>query len=291
MKKKGFKTVATTAFSLTILIGLLFPLTKTANAAGPPVSITSCTTISNPGEYRLDADLFAFFETCIRINASQVDLDLNGHTIDGLFIFDESTAGIQVVGVTRVDINGPGVITNFGRGVDFEGVDHSEVKDVTLTLNFQGFVVNRDFITPNLNKLSEKNWFRGNTSTGNFQHGFTLNGASNNYFLNNVSSNNGAQGFLVADGSANQFKSNTANGNVETGINAAGGGEHTVKDNTANGNGIVGIVVPVGSTKNSVKGNTAQSNVSVDLRDDNTNCDQNHWTNNIFNTASQPCIH
>jgi parallel beta-helix repeat (two copies) len=285
MKMRGFKTVATTAFSLTILIGLLFPLTKIGQA-DPPVSINSCQTITTRGHYKLVADLTSF-DTCITVNASHVHLDLNGHTITGPFNFADGPSGIMVVGVTHVDINGPGVITNFGRGVDFEGVDFSEVKDVTSTSNFFGFVVNRD----SNNNLSEKNWFRGNTSTANNQHGFTMNGASDNNFLNNVASNNGALGILIVDGSANQLKSNTTNGNGQVGINAGGAGGHTVNDNTANGNGIVGILLPGGSTGNSVKGNTAQSNVSVDLRDDNANCDNNVWMSNIFTTANQPCIH
>ena len=39
MKREGFKTVAATAFSLAILIALLFPLTETGQA-NPPVSIS-----------------------------------------------------------------------------------------------------------------------------------------------------------------------------------------------------------------------------------------------------------
>ncbi len=58
----------------------------------------------------------------------------------------------------------------------------------------------------------------------------------------------------------------------------------------ASGNGIAGIRLLAGSTGNNVKDNTAQSNNSTDLVDNNANCDNNTWADNIFNTASQSCI-
>ena len=287
--KNRWRTITVMVSSLGILTALLVALPWTGQAA-PPVSINSCTTISTPGHYELVADLTSF-TTCIRITASHVHLKLNGHTITGPFAGVDGTQGIQVVGVTKVDIEGPGVITNFGRGIDFEGVDFSEVKGVTSTGNFHGIVVQRDFVTPNLDNLSEKNWFRGNTSTGNAHHGFTLNGTSENNFVNNTASNNGESGIFLFNGTGNQVKVNTTNGNGTGGIIAVGGGAstgHSITDNTAIGNN-VGIRLENGSTGNSVKGNTAQSN-SLDLRDDNTNCDNNVWMNNIFTSKNQACI-
>src|SRR5262249_9879245 len=152
--------------------------------------------------------------TCITISASNVSLDLNGHSITGPSGGGDGTSGITSAGQTKLTIKGAGVISNFGRGVDFEGVDGSEVRGVTVSGNFFGFVVNRDFVTPNLSNLSEGNLFRFNTATGNAQHGFTINGGSNNSFLNNVASNNGAAGILLAVGTGNQFRFNTAQGNA-----------------------------------------------------------------------------
>ena len=110
--------------------------------------------------------------------------------------------------------------------------------------------------------------------------------------MNNVASNNGAVGILLFAGSGNQVKGNTTNGNGQDGILSGGGVStgHSIKDNTASGNGIAGIRLLAGSTGNNVKGNTAQSNSFVDLADDNPNCDNNVWTNNVFNTASKTCI-
>jgi parallel beta-helix repeat protein len=297
--------IARTAFNLAILAGLLLALPGTGQAS-PPLQINSCTTINTRGHYELVANLTSSV-ACIKITASHVHLKLNGHTItflapppppppaDGPTSDSPATdgpAGILVVGVSHVDIEGPGIITGFGRGVDFEGVDSSEVKGVTSTGNFFGFVVNRDFATPDLNNLSEKNWFRDNISSGNNSHGFTLNGASNNNFINNVASNNLGNRILLFDGNENQLKVNTANGNAGAGIRAEGGGAstgHTLTDNTANGNGF-GIQILGGSTGNSVKGNTALTNLSFDLLDGNATCDNNVWMSNVFNTANQTCI-
>jgi parallel beta-helix repeat protein len=260
------RIIAVTALSSALLAGFLLALPSTGQAAAP-VSISSCTTISTRGHYELVADLTSS-GTCIKITASHVKLKLNGHTITGPSAATVDSSGIQLVAISHVDIEGPGVITNFGIAVDFEGADFSEVKDVTSTGNLFGFVLNRDFVTPNLNNFSEKNLFRGNTSTGNTIAGFTLNGATNNHLINNVASNNTGNGIFIEAGTENQLK-----------------------ENTANGNGVSGIVIADGSTGNSVRGNTAQSNSSaVDLADDNPNCDNNVWLNNVFNTANQTCI-
>ena len=289
MKKRALKKLARAAFGLATLTGLLFVLPQTSQSS-QPISINGCTTINSPGQYRLVADLtFApgpadlpSSSTCITIGASNVDLNLNGHTITGPGGGADGTAGISVTAKTMVDIKGPGVITSFGRGIDFDGVTSSDVKQVTATGNFFGFVVNN----------SQGNLFRENTSTGNNQHGFTLNGAINNGFLNNVASNNGKVGILLFAGSGNQVKGNTTNGNGQDGILSGGGVStgHSIKDNTASGNALFGIRLLAGSTGNNVKGNTAQDNNSTDLVDNNTNCDNNTWADNIFNTSNQSCI-
>jgi parallel beta-helix repeat protein len=219
--------------------------------------------------------------TCITINADNVDLDLNGHTITGLNGGADGTAGISISAKTKVDIKGPGVITGFGRGFDIDGITDSEVKDVTTTGNVYGFVVNN----------STGTWLRGNTSTGNGQHGFTVNGGGDNKFMNNVSSNNGQIGIWLFAGTGDQVRSNTTNSNGRDGIRCGAGGVstgHTIKDNTANGNG--GINLASDASGITVKGNSAQSNILGDLVDAHLNCDNNTWINNTFNTAIPSCI-
>jgi parallel beta-helix repeat protein len=289
MKTRAFKIFASTTINLTVGLVFLLVLPVTSQASHP-IEINSCATITASGDYKLVADLAASGD-CIKVEASKVDLDLNGHTVTGPGQGSDAS-GIIIVNETKVDIRGPGVVTNFSFGINFQGVARSEVKGVTATGNRFGFVVNRDFVTPDLNHLSEQNWFRENTATGNNQHGFTVSGGSNNNFVGNVASNNGGVGIFLFDDTGSQVKANTTNGNGEDGIRAGQGIStgHTIKDNTANGNGVAGVRLLAGSTGNSVKGNTAQSNNVTDLIDENSACDNNTWMHNIFNTANQACI-
>jgi len=289
MKQKRFNSFLEITFASAVLATVLLALPGTSYAT-PPLEISTCTTINTSGSYRLVADLrFApgtadlpNSSTCITISASNVDLKLNGHTITGPAAAD-GTAGISVTGQTNVDIRGAGVISKFGRGIEFIGVTFSQVRGASVDGNFFGFVVLQD---------SNDNLFRGNTSNGNVSTGFTLNGASNNSLINNTANDNGTFGILLFAGLGNQVKGNTTNGNALEGILAGGGTGvgHTIKDNTASNNGLFGIRVPFGSTGNTVTSNTAQSNHFIDLADDNDACDNNTWAHNVFNTSSQTCI-
>ena len=82
----------------------------------------------------------------------------------------------------------------------------------------------------------------------------------------------------------NSFKSNSAFGN---GFGLAIFNDfNLVLSNIAKNNGF-GIFVD--GQNNTIKFNTALNN-SQDLSDDNTNCDNNLWKYNKFNTRNQSCI-
>lgn len=256
-------------FSLLIAVFACVPA-----AADPVVQITQCgTVISQPGHYILANDLFCFDQDGVDIVSDHVDLMLNNHQIQNVF-FDFFANGISVgVGVpsgnSHVHIIGPGTITGFNQGVDFEQVSFSAVEDVTSTNNFFGFVINGGFAAGcNQSCPSTKNDFQGNTSTFNDQHGFTMNGANDNTFRDNNASNNvHGLGFLLFTASGNDVRDNIADNNGGQGIGTSGGT----------------------GTDNDIFHNTAQGN-STDLFDGNTNCDSNTWKHNIFGTANQSCI-
>ena len=212
-KKKESRVIRQTSLVVCLFVGILFAIANTVFAA-PAQEISSCTTINTAGQYKLVADLSSSSD-CITITAGGVELNLNGHTISGPGNDVEDWKGIRVIGVSNVNIKGPGVVTNFRSGVSFEGVDFSEVKDVTSIGNFFGFGVNADFLN-DVNNYSEYNTFKANVATLNNQHGFTLNRASNNIFKNNQTSNNGANGFLMYVGTGNTIKGNTSLGNFDT---------------------------------------------------------------------------
>jgi hypothetical protein len=50
-------------------------------ASAAPTPVGSCQTLDSPGLYALKADLAAVDSTCIEITASDVTLDLTGHTM------------------------------------------------------------------------------------------------------------------------------------------------------------------------------------------------------------------
>ena len=245
--------------------------------ANPTVVISTCpTVITQPGTYSLANDLLCFNTDGIDIQASNVTLMLNRHTItqdsaDFGLVHVGISAGVGLpAGSTNVQIFGSGTITGFVEGVNFEQVSNSLVEDVISTGNFFGFVVNGGF-SAGCNQAcpSTGNIFAGNTSTFNNQHGFTLNGGNNNTFNANNASNNGARGILLF---------------VATGNNVTG--------NTLNNNGQSGIAIASGTgTGNNLNTNTAQGNGIFDLEDGNPNCGSNTWTQNTFGRANQPCIH
>ena len=246
------------------------------NAANSNNVISQCpTVITQPGTYSLGNDLLCFNTDGIDIQANNVILMLSGHTITqdsthfGL-VHQGVSAGVGVAGGnTNVQIFGPGTITGFNGGMDFEQVSNSMVENVTSTRNFFGFVVNGGFSAGcGAACPSTANLFSGNSSTFNNQHGFTLNGGNNNIFNANNSSNNGQDGILLFSAVGNDVHDNTLGSNGGSGIQAIAGG----------------------GTGNNIHKNTAQGNPRFDLEDDNPNCDSNTWKQNAFGTANQTCI-
>jgi len=137
------KTIARAAFGLSTLTALLLVLPQTSQSS-QPININSCTTINSPGHYRLAADLtfnpgpagLPSSSTCITIGASNVDLDLNGHTITGPGGGADGTAGISVTAKTMVDIKGPTATGNGIAGIRLlAGSTGNNVKDNTAQSN------------------------------------------------------------------------------------------------------------------------------------------------------------
>src|SRR5262249_26403772 len=139
----------------------LFAVASPAAAAGP-TPITTCNyLITTPGRYVVTTDLTCVnpFDSGIVIDASNVNLTLNGHTINGqpsadalngIFV-DECPAS----GITDVRIAGPGTITGFIYGVVLGegcvgGVHDSTLSGLTITDNFEGVVLQGVSLTGNV---------------------------------------------------------------------------------------------------------------------------------------------
>lgn len=118
--------LALAAVGLAALSAALSPTIVPAVSATTPMPISTCQTLSAPGAYRLTADLAAVDATCVAITASEVKLDLAGHTVSctgsgfagSCQVPTFASHGIQVApGLTGVVVTGPGSITGFDNGV------------------------------------------------------------------------------------------------------------------------------------------------------------------------------
>ena len=131
-----------------------------------------------------------------------------------------------------------------------------------------------------------------------------------NIISNNTIDFNGLDGVQLAGGTSgarvlnNQITRNgLVGGSIRDGDGVfVGGTSNLVADNLVQGNGANGIGIRAANspvvgknntiTRNRAFGNGAGPNPSADfdLRDDNTNCDANVWSQNQFGTKNQACI-
>jgi parallel beta-helix repeat protein len=217
-------------------------------AAAPRMGVTCGDTINAPGHYFLTGNCGPYG---IVINASDVKLRLDGHTMTG----DGDGEGVDVFG-SRVTIEGPGTITNWDDAILIEGGKKQRRIHVIGTRDNSNGVGIGDSPGETGNK------FVDNTTNGNFIG-------------------------IVLSATGSKLVDNTANRNQNTGI-LVGGTDNKIVANTANRNA---FGIEVGATDSKIHGNTALGNSSFDLSDDNPGCDNNDWSDNHFVTSNLSCIH
>lgn len=136
MRPARYLTVSFVVVSMLAALMLMAPV-----ASAAPTGVASCQTLGVPGAYALAADVAAVDATCMVITASNVKLDLAGHTISctgGGFagscqVPEFRSHGVQVApGLTGVVVTGPGTITGFDNGVVIED-SNALVKGITIT--------------------------------------------------------------------------------------------------------------------------------------------------------------
>jgi parallel beta-helix repeat protein len=225
-------------------------------------------------------DLSNCLGKAISVVVSDVDLDLDGHTIGGFVGFPLPEGfGIAVGagvsrGVSHVRIHGPGTIHDFMDGVLFEQVSHSELLGVTVSVNYRGLVLNQGFGAGETGRSTD-NRIQDNVFSNNVTSGLIIDGGDANRFRGNVSSGNGGHGFWLFRAGGNDLRGNTATGNGQTGFR--------VSDASDAADGL-------GSFGNVIHGNTASGDLGPDLLDAWGDCAHNTWTGNTFGTASPMCI-
>jgi parallel beta-helix repeat protein len=270
---------------LKCLIVLAFVICLLPVGAMAIIYVDSPMVIEQPGEYQLVKDITDydgvrwqngtdFYEPCIKILASDVIFDGDGHTISAGDKFNQSRddqVGIYVdAGLERVSVIDTHV-DNFNYGIYYYGVnqfaepemggriDNNKVSDndwgITLDSSQQVSVLNNDAsgtreIGVNLYS-SDGNIVRNNIANTNGHRGISLFGSNNNVIGDNSANNNIDAGILLAFSQNNTVQMNMANNNINSttsGSTSIGDGIYLTQssgnhiiNNTASGNYVAGI--------------------------------------------------
>lgn len=226
---------------------------------------------------------------CFLIDASDVSLDLGGHTITG---HDRTFAtGIDILPWATNARVANGTLTGFSAGV-LAQASGAHIEDVTVGDSFVGINVSPT------NHLLSGIVLSGDRAVGD-DLGIAQLGVVGGRVAGNTASGNTSWGILVLPKTTGtQFVGNTATGNGFQGIAVeVRATSNLLVGNTATGNPKGGIVMVRGATHNRIASNTATGDVAprfADLEDFNPGCDSNQWVANIFSTSlSIPagCIH
>ncbi|NHN60936.1 MULTISPECIES: Hvo_1808 family surface protein [Halorussus] len=220
---------------------------RAANAAAQATEISSCRTIARPGRYVLTGDIEnSSADTCIRIRASDVVLDGNGHAVDGVTTSDPDALTDRFFG---------GRVNPFGAGatVGVAATANRRLSNVTVT------------------DLTVTDWRWGVVASGVRNGRLAGVRAENNGFGVTAIASPGA---TVTDGAVDgnavlgvgAFRSDrvrvanvTAAGNGFAGVYLSGGTGGTVADVTARDNDLAGVLLE-STTGASVTGGTASDN-------------------------------
>lgn len=196
--------------------------------------VSSCRTITEPGVYELTGDVQAD-GTCIEIRSSDVTFDGNGYVITQASGLGPG-AGVLADGddrLTNVTVRNV-TVTYFDVGVQFRGVDRSEIRDVNASCNREeGFNVSGD-----------RNRVVSSVAYGNHGHGFEFPSASadgtnfdspaNNYLADDAAVHNGGNGFVFHSHTHdNVVRDSLAGHNAGRGFATYNGHDNVFRDDRA----------------------------------------------------------
>lgn len=177
-----------------------------------PVEFEGCATLTEPGTYVLTDDIIDnrrvdLSEACIRIEADDVVLEGNGHTVDGNAVSD--TTGIAVDspdGTRNVTVRNV-TVSDWDRGIHLDDATGSRVVGTNVTLNGQGISLTD----------SDRNAVTNNTASRNLL-GIHLTRSDGNDVSGNVVTDNLVGIKLDGDSRDNDLANTTARGNDRVGI-------------------------------------------------------------------------
>jgi parallel beta-helix repeat protein len=173
-------------------------------------AISACTVIISPGNYILTNDILnSSSTTCINITSSDVSLNGQGYTVDG--IDSASTYGVYVnnaSGITNVTVTNI-TVSDWYYGVYFTDVENSSIQNISVVSSSNHGV---------LIISSRYNNFTNITVDSSGSIGINLTDGSNNTFNNNSIINNTVSGLYI-DSSDNTFYNNFFNNTVNVDFN------------------------------------------------------------------------
>jgi len=141
----------------------------------PTGEVTVCANIVSSGAYYLISDISNVESTCFQITSSNVELDCQGHTIDGQAsgrgIFVDGASGAELTNVTIRNCS----VNDFYDGIYFDYVDDSFIyNSLATSAADDGFHIHD----------SDNNIFSNVTADSNVDDGFCIDGSDDNRFYN-----------------------------------------------------------------------------------------------------------
>jgi parallel beta-helix repeat protein len=241
---------------------------------GGPTPIDSCTTLSSPGAYELARDLEnRNAGACIRITASNVTFDGNGHRIDGVGAFGSGgvIVGSLDRGIANVSVSNV-TVTDWDDGLRYLNVSRGRVEGTTTANNRIGLSVLNSTATTVTNTTAAANELYGvsvtrnskrtlltnNTARANTLFGFHLVGVGGTTVMSNRAAAN-EYGIALIDADRNRIVRNNVSRNRIAGIWLSAADRNEVVDNYVS-NRFYGIYLSDRSTRNRLVANTAVSN-------------------------------
>jgi hypothetical protein len=290
-----------------VSVGILIASTSCVQAqdSQADVAVTECVspiascgcTITKSGFYLLANDLsssqgLTAKNGCIDIRAPKVILNTGKPVTGGHF-----NGAFNITGPGGMTPTGIGIHILRGSNTDFiELPSRVEGWDVGILVEGNGNIVEdfnaaRSFAInpiPNGTAGVEINGGKNNnindfTVGKNKNYGVWLRGASNNQINCSNTDENGNIGVYVGC-SVN----GPINGKCSPAVPPSN--NNLIYDHSAQDNSKYGVVIDLGNTGNIVTDVSASGSGTKDLLDENTNCDNNRWFFDSFDTASPSCI-
>lgn len=254
--------------------GLIFGGLLATNPVAGQISISSCTTIESSGDYVLTQDIDHQTGRCIIIDADDVTIDGQGHTISGATSENPTQRGLLYTdGVSNLTIKNITVRDWVeGWGLHLRNVTNLEVTNITALNCTVGATIRRGTeITLTDNTVSncnggialaypETGTVRNNSITENAAGGMSAYGFQDSEFVGNTIADNGSQGLYCDFFSDNKVRNNTLSRNGRDGLGLKRSDNNLISNNTILDNEHDGIDLLYDSSGNRIVGNNVCGN-------------------------------